>query len=324
MKFIFLAFLLFLIGGTTTMIFANQKVRLMDVDVLTFQKGELTTGRRSTSILQLQCTGGAAQSESNLVETVQCKNSGFDGRDVNWECKTHLEPHLKLGKTQVSCEGYDDPDDPFILIGSCGLEYTLEYTNGRPPVRPVLPVRPVRPMRPVRPVRLVPGRPVPPVRLVPDYTTHTTIRQTQYVDGQPTSFFVLSMICLFVFAILICWWCTPTTLRRQRKRVQVYSGTTGGSGSQSGGSPPVVVVDNTRESGSSSSSFVNGVLVGSLLTNRKHPSTHTHTHTTETVIVGNDDRYDDRNDEQDYLPPTTTETSKPTEESTSFAVTKRR
>jgi hypothetical protein len=29
---------------------------------------------------------------------------------------------------EVVCEGYDYPDDPFILKGSCGLEYTLDYT----------------------------------------------------------------------------------------------------------------------------------------------------------------------------------------------------
>ena len=30
---------------------------------------------------------------------------------------------------QVVCEGYDYPDDEYILKGSCGLEYTLETTG---------------------------------------------------------------------------------------------------------------------------------------------------------------------------------------------------
>ena len=30
---------------------------------------------------------------------------------------------------EVICEGYDYPDDPYILKGSCGLEYTLELTK---------------------------------------------------------------------------------------------------------------------------------------------------------------------------------------------------
>jgi hypothetical protein len=29
----------------------------------------------------------------------------------------------------VICEGYEYPDDPYILQGSCGLEYTLDYTK---------------------------------------------------------------------------------------------------------------------------------------------------------------------------------------------------
>ena len=27
------------------------------------------------------------------------------------------------------CEGYDHPEDPYILAGSCGLEYNLELTQ---------------------------------------------------------------------------------------------------------------------------------------------------------------------------------------------------
>ena len=33
--------------------------------------------------------------------------------------------HLSLQSTIVSCEGYDYPEDPFILRGSCGLEYEI-------------------------------------------------------------------------------------------------------------------------------------------------------------------------------------------------------
>ena len=35
----------------------------------------------------------------------------------------------RFGNVEVICEGYDYPDDPYILKGSCGLEYTLEYTK---------------------------------------------------------------------------------------------------------------------------------------------------------------------------------------------------
>ena len=35
----------------------------------------------------------------------------------------------RFGSVEVVCEGYDYADDPHILKGSCGLEYTLELTK---------------------------------------------------------------------------------------------------------------------------------------------------------------------------------------------------
>merc|ERR1711964_311971 len=36
---------------------------------------------------------------------------------------------VTVGSVMVSCEGYSNPDDPYILRGSCGLEYNLDYTR---------------------------------------------------------------------------------------------------------------------------------------------------------------------------------------------------
>ncbi len=36
---------------------------------------------------------------------------------------------MRFGELAVNCEGYDYPDDPFILVGSCGVEYKLERTG---------------------------------------------------------------------------------------------------------------------------------------------------------------------------------------------------
>ena len=57
---------------------------------------------------------------------VQCYNRGSDGLDVQWECKTDMDNKYRFGKISVSCEGYDSPDDPYILAGSCGLDYTFD------------------------------------------------------------------------------------------------------------------------------------------------------------------------------------------------------
>jgi len=107
---------------------SRDRVRLQDVQVLTLHQGKMTTGRRSSPVPQLNCVGGSARGMFN-PQVVQCYNRGWDGVDVQWECKTDLDMDYRLGSVNVLCEGYDYPDDPYILAGSCGLEYTLELTQ---------------------------------------------------------------------------------------------------------------------------------------------------------------------------------------------------
>ena len=44
---------------------------------------------------------------------------------VQWECKTDMDSAYRFGRIQVSCEGYEYPDDPYILRGSCGVSLIL-------------------------------------------------------------------------------------------------------------------------------------------------------------------------------------------------------
>lgn len=62
---------------------------------------------------------------------MRCKNSGYDydQEDIQWTCTASLPEEFKLGSTDVICEGYDYPDDPYILKGSCGVEYRLVLTS---------------------------------------------------------------------------------------------------------------------------------------------------------------------------------------------------
>ncbi|KNE54018.1 hypothetical protein AMAG_00014 [Allomyces macrogynus ATCC 38327] len=91
-----------------------RRVLLRDIDTLTFTKGAMTTGRRSRPVPQMECAGGDACWEPNAQpEVMQCK----------------LEDYYRLGSTTVSCEGYDYPDDPYILAGSCGVRYSLHLTS---------------------------------------------------------------------------------------------------------------------------------------------------------------------------------------------------
>ncbi|XP_054931124.1 store-operated calcium entry-associated regulatory factor-like isoform X2 [Dermacentor andersoni] len=107
---------------------SGDKVRLKDVQVLTLRQGQYTTGRRSHPVPQLNCRGGSAGCEDQ-PSVVQCYNRGSDGRDTQWECKAEMKKSQKFGLIQVTCEGYDYPQDEYILVGSCGLEYYLERTG---------------------------------------------------------------------------------------------------------------------------------------------------------------------------------------------------
>ncbi|XP_028392213.1 store-operated calcium entry-associated regulatory factor-like isoform X1 [Dendronephthya gigantea] len=107
----------------------SDRVQIRNVEVLTLYQGKMTTGRRSTPVLQLRCSGGSAGCSAFVPQVVQCYNRGWDGYDAQWECKTDMDSKYRFGKIDVSCEGYDYPDDPYILRGSCGLEYTIELTE---------------------------------------------------------------------------------------------------------------------------------------------------------------------------------------------------
>ncbi|KAF2404619.1 hypothetical protein EJ06DRAFT_535767 [Trichodelitschia bisporula] len=107
-----------------------NRVLLSNVKTLTLRKDATTAHRRVPPIPQLTCIGGSAR---GLYEpdVIRCTNAGSDYSpdNVQWTCKASLPPEFKLGATDVICEGYDGPDDPYILKGSCGLEYRLVLTE---------------------------------------------------------------------------------------------------------------------------------------------------------------------------------------------------
>lgn len=49
--------------------------------------------------------------------------------DIQWSCTAPLPPTLRLDATDVICEGYASSSDPYVLRGSCGVEYTLQLTE---------------------------------------------------------------------------------------------------------------------------------------------------------------------------------------------------
>ena len=99
----------------------EDKVLLKDVDSLVLSSGKRTTGRRSLPIQQLQCKKNCF----DIPDSVLCKNVGTDDDDVVWKCQGELNEGIKFVSLNVICEGYDHKYDPYILSGSCGLEYSL-------------------------------------------------------------------------------------------------------------------------------------------------------------------------------------------------------
>jgi len=106
----------------------SKRVRVEDINTLTLKHGHYTAGRRTSPVPQTKCIGGSAKGRYT-PSVIQCYNRGSDGFETQWECKADLDNAYRFGHTTVVCEGFDHPNDPYVLAGSCGVEYTLEFTK---------------------------------------------------------------------------------------------------------------------------------------------------------------------------------------------------
>lgn len=109
----------------------KNAVLLSAVNALTLRSGKQTAARRSSAVPQLTCSGPAHVCKLYSVDVMRCKNEGsdYEAEDVQWSCKASLPEEFKLGATEVSCEGYESSVDPYVLKGSCGVEYRLLLTE---------------------------------------------------------------------------------------------------------------------------------------------------------------------------------------------------
>jgi hypothetical protein len=133
MRFALLAVVIFVASVATA-----QRVLLSDITAFTFTRGHMTAARRVSAMPQLTCRGGALCEYA--PDVVRCKPDGHDGVTLAVRCEAEMAPSLRFGSLDVSCEGYSDPDDPFVLAGSCGLTYELlgeapRHAANPPPVR---------------------------------------------------------------------------------------------------------------------------------------------------------------------------------------------
>ncbi|KAG8532101.1 uncharacterized protein KY384_003738 [Bacidia gigantensis] len=107
-----------------------ERVLLSSIKTLTLRQGLKAAHNRVSPVSQLKCLGGTAK-DLYEIDVLRCKNAGssYDEADVEWTCTASLPAEFKLGSTDVSCEGFSGPNDPYVLKGSCGVEYRLMLTK---------------------------------------------------------------------------------------------------------------------------------------------------------------------------------------------------
>ncbi|PGH02694.1 hypothetical protein AJ79_07573 [Helicocarpus griseus UAMH5409] len=102
------------------------------IPALTLYSNRQTTSRRLAPIPQLTCIGPSKKICALYTpDVMRCTNQGhdYDPDDIQWTCTAQLPPEFKLGSTEVVCEGYRGAEDPWVLKGSCGVEYRLLLTE---------------------------------------------------------------------------------------------------------------------------------------------------------------------------------------------------
>ncbi|KAJ3134399.1 Store-operated calcium entry-associated regulatory factor [Geranomyces variabilis] len=114
------------------------KIKLSDVDAIVFRRDLFTAGRRTHSKAQLSCQ--STECYSQLLSTavgptaVRCTNLGWTRGEVEWDCvmtefRANDDPtEFYMRNPVVHCEGYQYEHDPWILAGSCSLQYRLHRT----------------------------------------------------------------------------------------------------------------------------------------------------------------------------------------------------
>lgn len=110
----------------------KDKVLFKDVKTLVFQRHKRTTAKRTHSMPQLSCVGGTAGCKLFTPNEVHCDLLNYNHKDkskIQWACRADMSDKVRFNHVDVICEGYDYPEDDYILLGSCGLEFTLDHTD---------------------------------------------------------------------------------------------------------------------------------------------------------------------------------------------------
>lgn len=109
------------------------RVLMDDIQSLSFHQGQLTTARRLKPVKQLRCVGIAGEGTEPRIGSITCLRIGPAGRygQRQWDCQAKLPAGMVLGNTRLTCEGYDNRADPYVLTDSCAIEYSVVHRKIR-------------------------------------------------------------------------------------------------------------------------------------------------------------------------------------------------
>jgi uncharacterized protein (DUF983 family) len=105
-----------------------RAVLLTSIPSLLFTNGMYTIpGGRTQSVPQMTCISHRL-CDRFMPNSILCNNIGTDYTtgDPIWSCQAELATGIRLGRTDISCEGFRTRDDPYILRGSCSCKFELK------------------------------------------------------------------------------------------------------------------------------------------------------------------------------------------------------
>jgi hypothetical protein len=110
--------------------FDTERVLLAQIDKLYFHTGTMTNAQRGPPIPQITCwdTNGLCWDKPLQIT---CSNLGIGKSGIEWDCvgSNWHDNTWALKNVAISCEGYQDKDDPYVLEGSCGVSFYVDKTN---------------------------------------------------------------------------------------------------------------------------------------------------------------------------------------------------
>ena len=104
-----------------------QPILMKDMEVLSFYSDGYTGTMRGQAIPQMILLTPNVPVDA-IPKEIVCKNIGWDGLNVHWDCSADMKNEWSLDNPIISCEGWSGPGDDYVVPGSCSISYELKYT----------------------------------------------------------------------------------------------------------------------------------------------------------------------------------------------------